>query len=131
MRHCCAILAIFSVILFSCDSNREPAYQKAYDEVMEIHDIVMPKMSDINKAKKQLRKLKTEENNSIIDDQIQKLDEADEAMMSWMADFDKPNFENLQDNLNYLEKEKEKISGVSDQMLSVIAESKDLISIYQ
>ena len=125
------LVPFLCLLLISCDSNREPAYQKLYDEVMEIHDLVMPKMSDINRAKKKLRKLKTEDNQQAVNDQILKLDEADEAMMSWMADFDKPDFENLQDNLDYLEKEKEKISAVSDQMLNAIAEAQTMINTYE
>ncbi len=131
MRYLIIIYVLIVGLLASCGPPKEPAYQKLYDEVMVIHDEVMPKMSDIHRAKKKLRKLKNEENEELITLQVQALDEADEAMMSWMHDFDKPDLGTLEQDLQYLSAEKEKISKVSDLMLNTIAEAQSLIKTYE
>ena len=87
-------------------------------------------MTDINRAKKKLRKLKDGSNEELITLQIEQLDEADEAMMSWMHEFDKPELPTLEENLNYLNKEKVKIQKVSDQMLQSLQEADLLIKTY-
>ena len=62
--------------------------QKSWDEVMVIHDEVMPKMSELNKISKQLK-----EKSQVIRDEvlqpkiimaIEALEKADEGMWSWM-----------------------------------------------
>ena len=131
MRYFVIIYMITAGLLISCGPPKEAAYQKLYDEVMVIHDEVMPKMSDIHRAKKKLRKLKSAENEELITLQIIALDEADEAMMSWMHDFDKPDLGSLEQDLEYLSKEKEKISAVSDLMLNTITEAQMTIKTYE
>ena len=123
-------LFLLSIIIVSCGPPKDPAYEKLYDEVMVIHDEVMPKMTDINRAKKKLRKLKDGSNEELITLQIEQLDAADEAMMSWMHEFDNPELPTLEENLNYLNKEKVKIQQVSDQMLQSLQEADLLIKTY-
>ena len=123
-------LLLISIVIISCGPPKDPAYEKLYDEVMVIHDDVMPKMTDINRAKKKLRKLKDGTNEEQITTQIQELDAADEAMMSWMHEFDAPELPTLVENLEYLNAEKIKIQHVSDQMLRSLQEADMLIKTY-
>jgi hypothetical protein len=123
-------LVLLSILIISCGPPKDPAYQKLYDEVMVIHDDVMPKMTDINRAKKKLRKLKDGTNDELITLQIEQLDAADEAMMSWMHEFDSPELPTLEENLEYLNAEKDKIQAVSDQMLQSLKEADLLIKTY-
>lgn len=123
-------LILITLLIISCGPPKDPAYQKLYDEVMVIHDDVMPKMTDINRAKKKLRKLKDGTNEELITLQIEQLDAADEAMMSWMHEFDAPELPSLAENLDYLNKEKTKIQEVSDQMLLSLKEADMLIKTY-
>lgn len=123
-------LLLISIVIISCGPPKDPAYEKLYDEVMVIHDDVMPKMTDINRAKKKLRKLKDGTNEEQITTQIQELDAADEAMMSWMHEFDAPELPTLAENLEYLDAEKIKIQHVSDQMLRSLQEADMLIKTY-
>jgi len=124
------LLLLVSIIIVSCGPPKDPAYKDLYDEVMVIHDDVMPKMTDINRAKKKLRKLKDGSNDELITLQIEQLDAADEAMMSWMHEFDARELSTLEENLNYLHKEKSKIQQVSDQMLQSLQEADLLIKTY-
>lgn len=121
----CLIL-LFSLVISSCkikqnEENNDPLYL----EVMKIHDDVMPEMSTIHKLK---RVLKNMEDTTIITPKvrlIKDLDEADEAMMSWMAEFSLP--ENKKDYQSYLEKEKEKIIDVSNKMYKSIEKATSFV----
>ena len=120
-------IILASLLIASCNTPQAPAYKQLYKEVMSIHDEVMPKMSDIHRAKKRLRKLKDDHNIDLVNEQIKALDDADEAMMSWMHDFEKPNLGSLEKDLEYLTIEKDKINDVSQLMKGVIAEAEALI----
>lgn len=100
--------------------------QKAWDEVMEIHDAVMPKMGALNKLTKSL---KTQwESNEKLDDvtkedisiAIQELESADEGMWDWMHQLKQ--LKPLQDNesheaiLKYLEEQEQSMILVREAM---------------
>lgn len=134
-------IAVLFVFLFACTSEskkeKEPELSERemlYKEVMEIHDAVMPKMSDINRVK---RKLKDHlEEDAINDDSLKSkmnanIDEliaAENSMMDWMKDFKAPKKDDPdQQVIDYLNEEKIKISRVSDQMLSSLENSTKLM----
>jgi hypothetical protein len=96
----------------STDPNRA-----LYDQVMNVHDEVMPKMEDIYKFKKELtgKIAKSPDQKADLEKVIANLDSADQAMMDWMH-----NFEPLADSVDqekareYLETEMEKIKKVKE-----------------
>lgn len=107
--------------------------QALYDEVMKVHDEVMPKMNDIYKLKEELKKDianapgLVETKRKQIESAIVQLDAASESMMDWMR-----NFNPLPDSLGeekarqYLEEQKVKVVKVKDAMLQAIEEAKEL-----
>lgn len=129
MRVISIFLTFCCLILSSCDNVENTEYSLLYDEVMAIHDEVMPKMRDISKAKKSLKKINDESLNEMVQQQITQLEDADEAMMSWMHDFKKPKMEKMEDNLAYLKKEKVAITVVKEQMLTSILEAQEFIKL--
>ncbi|HEY0652869.1 MAG TPA: hypothetical protein VGD65_07065 [Chryseosolibacter sp.] len=101
--------------------------QKLYNEVMKIHDEVMPKMNDIHKLKMSIRE-KIEKNPNLpqverikLDAMYAKLDSANEGMMVWMREF-RP----LPDSVGeekarlYLQNEMTRVQKVRDNMLKAI-----------
>ncbi len=122
-------LLFLPFLFFACNQH-----EKIYDEVMEIHDVAMAKMDRIMELKAQLNgqiealnadtlgdhSLKIEKMNSL----LQNLDEADEAMMSWMREFHN-NYEQVAKSeiMDYLEEQKERITEVGKQMNDAIAEA--------
>lgn len=119
------------ILLFGCGHNKpaknDPA-KPLYDEVMKIHDDVMPKMSDINRYQKQLRKqLDTESDSTkkVILNAINNLEMADEGMMQWMADFKVPDEEPAK--TTYLKDQKKHIEKVRDDMLNSMEQAKILL----
>lgn len=114
-------------------NGHESANQALYDEVMKVHDEVMPRMNDIYKLKEDLKKdiadapAMVESKRKEIESAILQLDAASEAMMDWMR-----NFNPLPDSLGeerareYLEEQKVKVGKVKEEMLRAIDEAKGL-----
>jgi flagellin-specific chaperone FliS len=123
------ILAGLILVLFAVTSCSDSSKNPLYDEVMKIHDDVMPKVADISKLSRQLKKERKEIADSIkleiYDTNIQRLTKAEEAMYDWMRAFKLPEDEAKVEA--YLREEKVKIQEVSDMMLSSIDEAKKLI----
>jgi regulator of replication initiation timing len=130
------ILPVLSLVMLSlvwgCGEKKQDN-QALYDEVMKVHDEVMPKMDDIYKLKQELKK-HISDNPNLVDEKrktieatILKLDSASEAMMVWMR-----NFNPLPDSLGeerareYLEDQQEKIKSVKEEMLDAIDKAKAL-----
>ena len=122
-------LLIIPFLFSACNQH-----EKIYDEVMEIHDEAMAKMDQIMELKTQLNEqvetlqadtlsdqsLKIDKMNSL----VQNLEEADEAMMSWMREFHNDYEEVAKSEImDYLEEQKERITDVGKQMNEAIAEA--------
>ena len=101
------------------DAIQEGGNQALYDQVMAVHDEVMPKMNDLYKLKGTLKDKIADspamaaDKKAELESVIARLDSASESMMVWMR-----NFNPLPDSLGeeqareYLENEMEKIKRV-------------------
>jgi hypothetical protein len=108
----------------------EGGNQALYNEVMKVHDEVMPKMNDIYKLREQLKKRLADTPDMIADKKkemestILKLDAASDEMMVWMR-----NFNPIPDSLGeanareYLQEEKVKVNKVKADMLKAIEDA--------
>ncbi|MEZ4953438.1 MAG: hypothetical protein R2825_07665 [Saprospiraceae bacterium] len=136
------LTAISLLSIFACQSNdpNHIAQENLKDELMVVHDEVMPKMGEIHKLKKQLKKLSTEssveENGNLeeIKNAIYALEKADDGMMDWMANFKSPSKlrgeKSHEEIMAYLENEKEKIEQVKNDMMTSIERAKKLVEIH-
>ena len=125
-------LSILLFCLVSCVHSNNPERNKAYDEMMAIHDEVMPEMGTIHKLEKGLKK-KIENTSSpdsilLMKTTLQKLSASGEGMMDWMHNLNVPK-KNVPDAeaIAYLKSEKVKISKVSKQMKESIKSSKAIL----
>jgi len=121
------ILIISALFIFSCtEKKKESAQDQLMQSVMAVHDVVMPKMGDIMKYKKQINekieelKAAGEEANQDAISKLEQisndLDDAHEKMMNWMHEFHR-DFKGMteEDVINYLNDEKAKIEQVGQQ----------------
>lgn len=103
------------------DADTDSPNQALYNQVMDIHDEVMPKMEDIYKLKKgfledianspDMPADKKKELQSL----ISALDSANNAMMDWMHHFNpRPDSTDQEAAREYLETEMERIKKVRD-----------------
>lgn len=140
------LLVILSVITLSCgqkshdhdehehgagDPVEESGNQALYDEVMKVHDEVMPKMDDIYKIKEELKNQiantpnMVEDKKKEIEASISKLDSASEGMMIWMRNFNPlPDSLGEQQAKEYLENEMEKVKKVKEDVLEALEDAK-------
>lgn len=141
------LLISISIVILSCgqkshdhddhehgagDAVEESGNQALYDEVMKIHDEVMPKMDDIFRIKEELKNKiantpdMVEEKKKEIESTISKLDSASEGMMVWMRNFNPlPDSLGEQQAKEYLENEMEKVKKVKDDVLEALEDAKD------
>lgn len=105
--------------------------QALYNQVMKIHDEVMPRMNDIHKVKQELKEKITntpdmsQAERIKMDAMIARLDSAGKSMMDWMHEF-KP----LPDSLGeekaraYLESEIERVKIVRENINTALEQAK-------
>lgn len=102
------------------DSPIQREIDLKHEEIMVIHDEVMPKMKDIYKLKKILKKKK---DDLVAAGLITSLEEADDAMMDWMAGYKKPHEKN-EGYKQYLADQLISVHEVKDKMLNAINSAK-------
>ncbi len=113
------------------DTDSTSPNQVLYDQVMDIHDEVMPKLQDLYTLKKGLEdKIAATPNISaeekqMLEKRIVILDSVSQLMMDWMHRFSqKPDSTDQEAAREYLESEMEKIRKVREAMLEAIASEK-------
>jgi hypothetical protein len=108
-------------------SSDECLKQRAYDSVIEVHDIIMPKLSYISELKGKIEERMNGEQDTVKlaawQRQMEELDAADEAMWVWMRNF-KSDLEEvpIDEALEYLASEKKKVDTMAQQV-SIALES--------
>jgi high-affinity Fe2+/Pb2+ permease len=107
------------------DSLAQSPNDLLYEEVMKVHDEVMPKMNDIYKLKKELSKkaeTATAAEKKKLEETIAALDSASESMMTWMHEFNPtPDTTGVDATVRqYLESEKAKVEKVKADMLKAL-----------
>ncbi len=113
------------------DMDTTSTNQALYDQVMDIHDEVMPKMEDIYTLKKKLQDQiaatpdMVVEEKQALEKRIARLDSVGNLMMDWMHKFS-PVADTVDQEVarEYLESEMEKIRRVREAMLEAIESEK-------
>lgn len=121
-------ILIISAAFVSCDNGKKESEAKLHEEVMAVHDKVMPKMAELNRLKKQLKSYKETiaENNVELKDSVLNaillLSKSEDLMNDWMANYKYPNQDAKHEELlTYLKAQKDTISHVSDDIFMSIA----------
>ena len=146
------LLCLGFMMILSCKQKaaEEPAatesapnadLQHYEDEVMKIHDEVMPKMSDIQRLSSQLREIKANAGENAegtpvmiegLDDALTSLREAEQGMMDWMKNYSDTKSKVTGDLMKtFLERELEKITQVKINMLNSIDQANAWLAQYQ
>ena len=121
-------ILLLTIIVVACGPDRTAIQKEKHEEVMAVHDEVMPKMGTIEKLKKQFQSradslLQVDSTADVSEylEMARQLEEANESMMVWMRAYDRPD-ENTshEDALKFYEAEMEKVMEVRDKMLNSI-----------
>lgn len=139
-QHLSTILALLLLVV-ACGNNTEALKEQENNlanEVMDIHDEVMPKMAEINRLSRTLQDY-YEANKETISDELdgqielmqRELEKADDGMMGWMANYQQPTAlretKTHEEIMTYLQEQKKEVSEVAEQINSSLAEAKKLI----
>lgn len=123
------ILIAAFVFSFACSApaKKESASEQPSlkDQVMAVHDEVMPKMGDLRKAQKALLTKAETTTDSTEVAQLKQLaadiEAANEGMMVWMRNYD-PNFSGTEaETENYLNDQLKSVEKVKSDMLNALA----------
>jgi len=144
MKNLQIILLIAGLALFSCGKGAENTHashdepldespnQALYDQVMDIHDEVMPKMDEIMRLKRELQEKIVNTPDLVVEKKeqleriISNLDSASTAMMNWMHEFNPlPDSVDQEKARVYLESEMERIKKVKTLTLETIEKAKE------
>ena len=125
--------------LMACNGNKggadEAKIEEARKEVMDLHDEAMPLIADMGQLAQRLEmKLDT----MTVDDSMarakvadakEQLNQAEEAMFDWMAEYNKVTLSELEADsaLSFLAQQKERMKQVADQMHSSIANAEVIV----
>ena len=123
-----ASLFIVPILVIACqfDKNQDPEVSLLYDQVIEIHDEVMPKMRDIRQLKKKLTSISSAEQNKDVKLALQQLEDAHDAMMDWMAQFKMPKNVEKSQSMDYLRGQMVSVNDMKAKMLDAIENANEL-----
>jgi len=129
-------MLLLSCFLAACNSSgvdNDVKYKldNLHQEVMDVHDAVMPELGTINKLRKQLKKQLKDDSNpnkDKVQDLIYRLGEADDAMMTWMSEFKKPSYKDEAAARTIYEQEKIKITAVDQKMKKAIVDAQNYLA---
>ncbi len=112
--------------------TEESPNQALYDQVMDVHDEVMPRMDDIMKLKRALQEKIANTPDMVVEKKqqmetmISRLDSASTAMMNWMHEFNPlPDSVDQEKAREYLESEMERIRKVKSLITETIEKAKE------
>ncbi len=121
------------ILATSCGQKKteEDANKVMYNQVMDIHDEVMPSMDELYRLKKQLtEKIENspdlvEEKRQEIEQTILLIDSASKSMMRWMREF-KPEDYKEGELAKYLESELKQVQSVKDAMMDALEKGRKI-----
>ncbi len=132
-----AIIAIATIVV-SCKQEKKEESPSQMEQIMAVHDEVMPEMNTINKLISELEK-KTDTTEMAIKYQEAKtnLMDAHTAMMDWMKGFgDRFDSDEIlkgkaltEEKQKWLDEEEVKVKEMRDKVNSSIAEAKKLLGL--
>ncbi|MEQ9297013.1 MAG: hypothetical protein RIF33_00545 [Cyclobacteriaceae bacterium] len=130
---------LIAVVFFtSCGDGGQAEREKLRDEVMALHDEVMPKMGDLRKTRKSLEALA----DSLAMDSLQaaqaqefraiakEIGDANESMMAWMRQYEPSVMEDGTPHgevMAYLKEQKEAIVKVKQDMIESLSKGTEAI----
>ena len=125
-----SVLKIMFIVLVASLLACQKAEKPLYDQVMDIHDEVMPKMNDLYKLRKQLQDSIAntadipEEEKMEMEQTILQLDSASNSMMVWMREFNPPDQKDKDAFQKYMESELVKVKKMREDVMWALDKAK-------
>lgn len=135
-KHILLSVSLITLLFFSCKDNEKNEASTQMQQVMSVHDEVMPKMSTISKLISQVdAKIQAGDSAETYIKASQDLKEAHKAMFDWMKGFsDRFDREEIMEGKalstekqKFLDEEEAKVNALRDQINSSIANAEALL----
>lgn len=132
-----SFLFVLGLALFACSPSPQKKVEDLQHEVIALHDSAMAKMGALYNGRKELTYLR---DSVVVQDtaaqrqlshQIEKLVQADEAMMQWMRAYRNPDGQQPNAALPYLQQEKVKIEQVRQDIDLSLKTADSLALVYR
>lgn len=124
------------LLISSCKPEIKQDEKQVYDEMMDIHNRVMPKMGEVNKLKRDLMTFNhgLDEKNLVLKDSvlnnILKLSDSEDRMSDWMtAISDRNKKVEPAKMLQFLKNEKDSIISIENEVLLNSANARELMKV--
>lgn len=120
------IVKLMVIVLIGTMTNCGEKEKSLYDQVMDIHDEVMPKMDDIYKMRKALKDSIAntpdlpDETKLRFTQTILQLDSAGNSMMVWMREFNPPDQKDEAAFNKYMETELVKVTKMREDVMRAL-----------
>jgi len=128
------LITCFFSILVSCTSN-ETSISKLKEQVMAVHDEVMPKMGELRSTSKALKAAAEEKEGQedmlaaeSLNRAADAINVANEGMMMWMREFEMDFKGTEQETRKYLNDQLTKVNKVKTDMLTALESGKSLLN---
>ncbi len=121
-------------LLFSCGSNKQDEIKEMKDQVIEIHDEVMPRMGELNKVRKDLLLqadsfIETDSVKAIsFTKAVANIEGSEKSMRNWMLNFELEYEGTDEEIIHYLKDQKKAILQVQEEMNGSIEKGKAILN---
>ncbi len=122
------LLCAFLALTIGCNDDKKADESKINKEIMAVHEEIMPKMSEINRLKRQLGRYKdlvSEDNAEMKDSLINTilmLSKMEDGMSDWMDHYKYPNPDvTHEEMIKYLTGQRDSVKHLSDDIYMSIA----------
>lgn len=126
------------IVITGCSGSKDKKEKEMQEEVMAIHDEIMPKMGRLERLSQKLdsvkKSLKSQDKASAskiveLEKKKQALSDAHKSMMQWMRNYERPSDTMAhQDVMEYLQEEKKKIQDVKDKFKTSIQQAEETLT---
>ncbi|MCF8237087.1 MAG: hypothetical protein K9I85_02945 [Saprospiraceae bacterium] len=119
------VVCLFMLFATGCGEDID----QLHEEVMKIHDDVMPHMGEMHQLQQKL------ENAMVGKDSLERLpyleaigelQQGEDMMWTWMNNYRKPTSASAE-SVNYLEQQRQEVNKVAEQMTLAMTHSKELL----
>ena len=129
-----AALLFLATLAFGCKNDDKEAETKINQEIMSVHDDIMPKMGNMNHLKMQLASYKdiVSDDNAALKDSlingILMLSKMEDNMMDWMGNYKYPNPDATHEqNMTYLTGQRDSVKQLSNDIYMALAVANGLL----
>ncbi len=129
------LLFVGVLLSIGCNNEQNETATSLHFEIMKEHDKVMPKVTEINRLKRQLKVYKdiVPDENALLKDSlingILLLSKSEDIMSDWMANYKYPDpNRSVEDMVKYLTAQKDSIMQVGNDIFMSLSVGKSLIS---